>query len=86
MVKIHLAYTSRINPPGSSPLLTQAQVWSGLQRKIRYAQEFVPIILSCDVLEDKDGVVTREVKFAEGAGPKPKAKEVCRGFWPSWVC
>jgi hypothetical protein len=86
MVKIHLAYTSLINPPGSSPILTQSQVWSGLQRKIRYAQEFVPIILSCDVLEDKDGVITREVRFAEGAGPKPKAREVCRGLWPSWVC
>jgi hypothetical protein len=85
MVKIHVAYTSEINPQGATPILTSAQVWQGLQRKIRFAQEFVPIIESCDVLEDKDGVVVRDVRFKEGAGPKRQAKEVVRSYWPSWV-
>lgn len=44
------------------------------------------MIESCTVLEEQDGVVTREVKFKEGAGPKLQAKEVVTGFWPSWVC
>lgn len=85
MVNIHLSYTSKINPAGATPVLNQAQIWAGLQRKIRFAQEFVPVIASCDVLEDKDGIVTREVRFKPGAGPKDKAKEVVRGYWPSWV-
>ncbi|CAO2658814.1 Nn.00g065370.m01.CDS01 [Neocucurbitaria sp. VM-36] len=85
MVNLHLAYTSKINPAGATPVLNQAQIWAGLQRKIRFAQEFVPVIESCDVLEDKDGVVTRVVNFKPGLGPKDKAKEVVRGYWPSWV-
>jgi hypothetical protein len=43
------------------------------------------VIESCSVLEEKDGVVTREVGFKEGAGPKRRAREVVRGYWPSWV-
>jgi hypothetical protein len=86
MVNINLSYTSKINPEGVSPVLNQAQIWAGLQRKIRYAQEFVPVIESCEVLEESDdGVVTRQVKFKKGMGPKDEAKEVVRGFWPSWV-
>jgi hypothetical protein len=85
MVKIHVAYTTKINPQGATPVLTSAQVWQGLQRKIRFAQEFVPIIESCDVLEDKDGVVVRDVRFKEGTGPQRQAKEVVRSYWPSWV-
>jgi hypothetical protein len=85
MVKLHFAHTSPINPPGATPVLTPAQVWAGLQRKIRFAQEFVPIIESCTVLSDENGVVTREVVFKPGAAPKEKAKEVVRGFGTCWV-
>jgi hypothetical protein len=85
MVKLHLAYTAPINPPSATPILTQTQVWAGLQRKIRFAQEFVPVISSCTVLQDKDGVVTREVVFKPGVGPKERAREVVTSFWPSWV-
>jgi len=85
MVNFNIAYTSRINPTGATPVLNQTQIWAGLQRKIRFAQEFVPVIESCDVLEEKDGVVTRDVKFKKGMGPKDQAKEVVRSYWPSWV-
>ncbi|KAH7360007.1 hypothetical protein BKA66DRAFT_426342 [Pyrenochaeta sp. MPI-SDFR-AT-0127] len=85
MVNIHISYTSRINPSGVTPVLTYPQIWAGLQRKIRFAQEFVPVIESCEVLEDKDGVVVREVKFKQGAGPKDRAKETVRSYEPSWV-
>jgi hypothetical protein len=85
MVNFNVAYTSRINPAGATPVLNQAQIWAGLQRKIRFAQEFVPVIESCEVLEEKDGVVTRDVRFKKGMGPKDQAKEVVRSYWPSWV-
>ncbi|KAH7125170.1 hypothetical protein B0J11DRAFT_486525 [Dendryphion nanum] len=85
MVKLHLAHTSPINPPSSTPILTLPQIWSGLQRKIRYAEEFVPMIASCTVLSDENGVVTREVVFKPGQGPRERAKEVVRGFEHAWV-
>jgi hypothetical protein len=85
MVNIHLSYTAPINPPDTTPVLNPHQIRAGLQRKIRAAQEFVPVIISCDVLEDKDGVVTRDVKFKPGAGPKDQAREVVKSFYPSWV-
>lgn len=85
MVALNLAYTSQINPSGASPVLTRAQVWAGLQRKIRFAQEFVPVIESCKVLKDEEGVVTREVKFKEGQGPRSEAKEVVRCWADAWV-
>jgi hypothetical protein len=40
MASINLAYTSIINPSGATPVLTRAQVWAGLQRKIRFGQYF----------------------------------------------
>ncbi|KAH9881224.1 hypothetical protein J1614_001719 [Plenodomus biglobosus] len=100
MVTFHLSNTSPINPPTASPILTQPQLWAGLQRKIRAAQEFVPAIEACWVLseeveegegaEGKGGeggniVVTREVQFKKGVGNKDRAREVVRGFWPSWI-
>jgi hypothetical protein len=84
MVKLYLAHTSPINPPSSTPVLTQPQLWAGLQRKIRFAQEFVPVIESCTVVSDTNGEVVRDVVFKKGAGPKDKAREVCRGNG-SWV-
>jgi hypothetical protein len=80
MPTIYLSYTNKINPQGASPVLTIDQVWQGLQRKIRHAEEFVPVISACKVLEEKDGVVTREVNFVEGKGPARVAKEVRRHF------
>jgi hypothetical protein len=83
---VNLAYTSKINPPGATPVLTRAQVWAGLQRKIRFAQEFVPIIDGCEVLKDDSGVVERIVKFKKGMGPRDEAREVVRGWEDCWVC
>lgn len=83
---LYLSYTSKINKEGDSPVLSIDQVWKGLQRKVRFAQEFVPIIESCTVLEEKeDGTVVRDVKFKEGAGPRSRAKETVKEYYPSWV-
>lgn len=86
MVTLNLSYTSPINPPSATPALTVPQIWAGLQRKIRNAQEFVPVIQACKVLKDEDGIVTRIVRFKEGAHrDKQTAKEVVRCYEYSWV-
>lgn len=85
MVNFHLAYTAPINPPSATPVLTVPQVWAGLQRKIRFAQEFVSAITSCEVLSEENGVVTRVVQFKAGVGAAPSAKEVVTSFGNAWV-
>jgi len=85
MSQFHLAYTAPINPPSSSPTLSRDQVWAALQRKIHFAQEFVPVIQSCKVLSGENGVVKRIVKFVPGKGPKEQVEETVRGFEPCWV-
>jgi hypothetical protein len=89
MVSIYCAYTQQINPAGVTPVLTRAQIWAGLQRKIRRAQDFVPVISECKVLEEKDNVVIREAKFAAGGVPGQSGKtirEVCKSYEPTKVC
>jgi hypothetical protein len=81
---LHIAHTTPINPP-SAPALTRAQVWAGLERKIRHAEEFVPVISSCTVLSDEDGVVVRDVRFKLGQGAKEAARETVRTCGKSWV-
>jgi hypothetical protein len=81
MVTFHIAYTAPINPPSSSPTLSIPQIWTGLQRKVRHAQEFVPVMESCTVQKEEDGIVTRVVKLRDG----PEATEVVTSFYPSWV-
>ncbi|KAH8902920.1 DUF1857-domain-containing protein [Coniochaeta sp. PMI_546] len=93
MVVINLGYTAPINRPGESPTLSVAQVWQGLKRKVRHAEEFVPVIVHCEVLDEKttetgEEVVTRAVKFAAGSGPKGgnvPVKEVCHHYAPCRV-
>jgi len=82
MVNIYVAYTAPINPSGAIPGLTISQVWKGLQRKVRKATEFVPVILECEVLEENNGgrEVIRQVKFKEGMGPPGWVKERCEEF------
>lgn len=80
MVVINCAYTEQINPSGASPVLTRDQIWKGLQRKIRRAQDFVPIISACEVLEDKGDEVTRVATF-----PDTTVKEVCKSYYPTKV-
>ncbi|KZM20077.1 uncharacterized protein EKO05_0007507 [Ascochyta rabiei] len=86
MVTLHISHTAPLNPPSTTPALAIEQLWAGLQRKVRHAEEFVPVIASCTVLEERDdGTVVRDVVFKAGAGPRERAREVVREFWPSWV-
>ena len=86
MVNMHCAYTEAINPSGASPILSRDQVWRGLQRKIRKAQDFVPVIEGTDVLEEKENEVTRVAHF-KGAEGKPghQVKEICKSYYPTKV-
>jgi hypothetical protein len=85
-VTVYCAYTEQINPAGASPVLTRDQVWKGLQRKIRRAQDFVPPIEGCDVVEEKDNEVVREAHFKAFMGNPPKTvREVCKSYYPSKV-
>lgn len=76
----YLAFTAPINPSGVTPVLNRAQVWKGLERKVRHAEEFVAgAIKHTDVLKestDSQGreVVLREVIFVEG---ERRAQEEC---------
>ncbi|KAF1960211.1 DUF1857-domain-containing protein [Byssothecium circinans] len=85
MVFIAVAYTSPINPPSASPTLNRAQIWKGLQRKVYFAQEFVSVIESCEVIKDEAGVVERVVRFKEGTFVKREAREWVREIGDGWV-
>ncbi|KAI2614898.1 DUF1857-domain-containing protein [Hypoxylon sp. NC1633] len=93
MVNLNLAYTAPINPAGAEPSLTLSQVWAGLERKVRRAQDFVPIIEECNVLSEETAQdtgnlkVVREVRFVAGSvhaknGP---VRETCVHFAPRRV-
>lgn len=86
MVAIHVAYTEQINPAGASPVLTRDQIWKGLQRKIRKAQDFVPVITGCDVLEEKENEVKREAHFkGQDGGEGHSVIEICKSYYPTKV-
>jgi hypothetical protein len=86
MVNIHCAYSEPINPAGASPVLTRDQIWRGLQRKIRRAEDFVPVIEKTDVLEDGPEEVVRMAHFkAMGNRPPGAMKEICRSYYPTKV-
>ena len=56
------------------------------ERKIRRAQDFVPVITGTEVLEEKDNEVTRVAFFTSWAGrPASEVKEICRSFPPTKV-
>ncbi|KJA17585.1 hypothetical protein HYPSUDRAFT_46207 [Hypholoma sublateritium FD-334 SS-4] len=52
MSKLSFASSRLVNPPGIEPVITEAQLWAGLQRKVRFPTEFVPAITSCEVISD----------------------------------
>ncbi len=83
MVTFHITYTAPVNPPGVEPVLTQAQLFAGFQRKVRKPWEFVPTISGAEILSDEGNVVKRLVALKSGV--INKAKEVCTIYPPSRV-
>ncbi|KAK3841798.1 MAG: hypothetical protein J3R72DRAFT_491109 [Linnemannia gamsii] len=78
----NFSFTTPVNPPGAEPVLTRPQVWAGLQRKVRHADEFVPMIYTCEVVSEEANVVTRVITFENGKAP---IREVCTEYEPSRV-
>ncbi|KAK8085525.1 hypothetical protein PG997_006796 [Apiospora hydei] len=80
-------------PPPSTPERharpNPSQIWAGLQRKVRSAQEFVPLITACTVLAEKapsgtgNHTITREVVFK--SNPDKPVREECVHYAPSRV-
>lgn len=88
MVAINLAYTAPINPAGATPVLSEDQIWAGLKRKVRHAQEFVPVIVACEVLSEEGNTVVRQATFKAEDNNKETndpVKEVCVHLPPSRV-
>ncbi|KIV77983.1 hypothetical protein PV11_09754 [Exophiala sideris] len=84
----NIAFTAPINPPGATPVLTYAQIWQGLEKKVRAGQDFVGgAITSTDVIstsKTKHGnhVTVREVVFRDG---DRRVREECIAFPPMKV-
>lgn len=84
----NIAYTAPINPPSASPVLTYAQIWQGLELKIRAGQDFVGgAIVSTDVIstsqtEHGNPITVREVVFRDG---NRRVQEECIAFKPMKV-
>lgn len=85
-MKTHIAVTLPVNPPSSSPALTQAQCWEGLKIKSREPQAFLPIS-ECTITEDRgDAGITRRIKAIEGKGLLPgEVTEVITYYSPTQV-
>lgn len=91
MVVINLAYSAPINPSGTTPVLTEVQIWNGLKRKVRHADEFVVPIIECHVISEEQTEtgtkVTREVRFEKGTrgNQNELVKEIVYEFEPSRI-
>ncbi|CZS93732.1 hypothetical protein WAI453_001196 [Rhynchosporium graminicola] len=80
----NIAFTSPINRPGATPILTRSQVWSMLQLKIRSAETFVPTAISSTTVQSTstdassgNEVTIREVTFIEGSR---RVKEIVTAY------
>ena len=92
MVTFNLAYTAPINPPGAEPVLSQAQIWECISRKVIHAEQFVPAITKTEVLSESTSegggiVLQRRITFAPGGHPAgaESAVETCKFFEPCRV-
>jgi hypothetical protein len=62
------AFTSPVNPPGATPVLSHAQVWKAFLLKAEHPQRFVPAIEQCEIVERRASGLTRRVTFAANMG------------------
>ena len=92
MVTITVAYTSPINVVGSNTKATLPQVWASLERKIRAAEDFVPVMARTDIIQEPTSeephVTTRIIHLKEDcvtAGMPALMKEICIAYKPNRV-
>ena len=64
-------------------MITRAQLWSGMEQKVRAAHKFVPVFEDCKVIEEHDNVVVRETKLKPMEGRPGKTQtETCKLYKP----
>jgi len=69
MVVLYQSQTLPINPSGSSPALSLAEVWEVMMLKCRKPELFVAPMSDSSVLEETETFMKRSVTFKEGMGP-----------------
>ena len=52
-----------VNPPGEEVVLTREDVWKGLRLKAENALPFVPAMTMCEVKEQTETTIVREIEF-----------------------
>ncbi|KAJ7274881.1 hypothetical protein C8J57DRAFT_1312976 [Mycena rebaudengoi] len=77
------AATRVVNPPGVEPIITEEQLWKGLEFKARNPKAFVPMITSSIVTSDDGNNAVREVKFKHA--PDVVVSETIEGHEPTVV-
>ncbi|KDR74144.1 hypothetical protein GALMADRAFT_141865 [Galerina marginata CBS 339.88] len=63
MQNINYATSRQVNPSGATPKLTEAQVWKGLELKIRDPLNFAATTSSCHIVSDTPTKVVRKVGY-----------------------
>lgn len=63
---IELSHSVLVNDPGDrqAPVLTRDDVWAGLVMKAENALPFVPKMDKCDVVEQRENFILRDIRFA----------------------
>jgi hypothetical protein len=63
---IELSHSVLVNDRGDpqAPLLTRDDVWDGLVMKAENALPFVPKMDKCDVVEQRENFILRDIRFA----------------------
>ncbi len=60
---ISVSYTIPVNPEGTDVKLGRADVWKGLEAKAHNALPYVPSMTHCEVQEEGDNWIQREIEF-----------------------
>jgi hypothetical protein len=60
---ISVSYSVPVNPEGTDVRLNRADVWKGLEMKAHNALPYVPSMTSCEVQEEGDNWLQREIEF-----------------------
>ncbi|EIN05082.1 hypothetical protein PUNSTDRAFT_55011 [Punctularia strigosozonata HHB-11173 SS5] len=58
-----ISATRPVNPPGCSIVLTEAQVWEGLEIKLRHPTTFVDLITFSELAEDHGDKIVRNIRL-----------------------
>jgi len=62
---IELSHSVHVNDPGDpeAPVLMRDDVWDGLVMKAENALPFVPSMEKCDVVEQRENFILRDIRF-----------------------